>query len=79
LSTNLEVVGVPRVVGNGHLKFALRDGGKTFDVIAYRQAGKILEIEPGETRLDCLFSIAEDSYTKKKKTVLKIKEMKNSI
>lgn len=79
LGTNLEVVGVPRVVGNDHLKFALRDGGKTFDVIAYSQAGKILEIEPGETRLDCLFSIAEDSYTKKKKTVLKIKEMKNSI
>jgi len=79
LSTNLEVVGVPRVVGNGHLKFALRDGAKTFDVIAFNQADKILEIEPGETRLDCLFSIAEDSYTKKKKTVLKIKEMKNSI
>ncbi len=79
LSTNLEVVGVPRVVGNGHLKFALRDGGKTFGVIAFNQAGKILEIEPGETRLDCLFSIAEDSYTRKKKTVLKIKEMKKSI
>ena len=78
LGTNLEVVGVPRVVGNDHLKFALRDGGKTFGVIAYSQAGKILEIEPGKTRLDCLFSIVEDSYTKKKKTVLKIKEMKNS-
>lgn len=78
LGTNLEVVGVPRVVGNKHLKFVLRDGDKTFGVIAFNQADKILEIEPGKTRLDCLFSIAEDSYTKKKKTVLKIKEMKKS-
>ncbi|MGB3477719.1 MAG: single-stranded-DNA-specific exonuclease RecJ [bacterium] len=78
LGTNLEVVGVPRVVGNDHLKFALRDQGKSFEAIAYYQANKILEIEPGKTRLDCLFSIAEDSYTRKKKTVLKIKEMKKS-
>jgi single-stranded-DNA-specific exonuclease len=78
LGANLEVVGVPRVVGNKHLKFVLRDGNKTFGAIAFNQADKILEIEVGKTKLDCLFSIAEDSYSGKRKTVLRIKEMKKS-
>ena len=78
LGVNLEVVGVPRVVGKKHLKFVLRDGDKTFGVIAFNQADKILEIEVGKTKLDCLFSIAEDSYGGKRKKVLKIKEMKKS-
>lgn len=78
LGKNLEVVGVPRVVGSDHLKFSLRDGSQVFDAIAFCQAGRILDIEVGKTRLDCLFSIAEDSFTGKKKTMLKIKEMKKS-
>ncbi len=78
LGANLEVVGVPRVVGKNHLKFVLRDGDKTFGVIAFNQADKILEIEVGKANLDCLFSIVEDSYGGKRKTVLKIKEMKKS-
>ena len=78
LSRDLEVVGVPRVIGNDHLKFSLRDGKKVIDAIAFCQADKILNIEVGTTRLDCLFSISEDSFTGKKKTVLKIKEMRES-
>jgi len=79
LGKNLEVVGVPRVVGSDHLKFSLRDNNRVIDAIAFSQAGKILDIEVGKTRLDCLFSIAEDSFTGKKKTTLKIKEMKESV
>jgi len=79
LGKNLEVVGVPRVVGSDHLKFALRDNNRVLDAIAFCQAGKILDIEVGKTRLDCLFSISEDSFTGKKKTTLKIKEIKVSI
>jgi single-stranded-DNA-specific exonuclease len=79
LGTDLEVVGVPRVVGNDHLKFTLRDGKKAIDAIAFNQADKILDIEVGKTKLDCLFSISEDSFTGKKKTMLKIKEMRKSV
>ncbi len=75
-SEDVEVVGVPRVVGTNHLKFAMRDKGKTFDAIAYGQAESILDIEVGKTRLDCFYSVSEDSFFGKRKVVLKVKEMK---
>jgi single-stranded-DNA-specific exonuclease len=76
LGKNFEIVGIPRVVGNDHLKFALRSRGKVFDAIAYGHASQILDIEVGKTRVDCLYSISEDSFFGKKKIVLKIKEMR---
>lgn len=78
LGRDFEVVGVPRVVGSNHLKFALRNKGKAFDAIAYGQAENILDIEVGKTKVDCLFSISEDSFLKKKKVVLKVKGMKKT-
>jgi len=76
LGQNFEVVGVPRVVGNSHLKFSLRHNNKVFDAIAFGQAENILDIEVGKTRIDCLYSVSEDSFTGKKKVVLKVRDMK---
>jgi single-stranded-DNA-specific exonuclease len=76
LGENFEVVGVPRVVGNSHLKFSLRYNNTVFDAIAFDQAENILDIEVGKTRIDCLYSVSEDSFTGKKKVVLKIRDMK---
>jgi single-stranded-DNA-specific exonuclease len=76
LSNNLEVVGVPRVVGSDHLKIALRSNKKVVDAIAYGQADAILDIEIGKTMIDCLYSISEDSFMGKKKVVLKVRDMK---
>lgn len=76
LGTNLEVVGMPRVVGSNHLKFALREQDKVFQALAFRQADNILKIEPGKTRIDCLYSIAEDSFFGKNKVMLKVKDMR---
>ncbi|MBN2620679.1 single-stranded-DNA-specific exonuclease RecJ [candidate division WOR-3 bacterium] len=75
LGKNLEIVGVPRVVGSNHLKFALREEGTAFEAFAYRQADSILKIEPGKTRIDCLYSISEDSFFGKNKIMLKVKNM----
>ncbi|UCG93175.1 MAG: single-stranded-DNA-specific exonuclease RecJ [candidate division WOR-3 bacterium] len=75
---NFEVVGVPRVIADKHLKFALRNKGKALSAIAYEQAEDILNIEVGKTRIDCLYSVAEDSFLGKKKVVLKVKEMRKS-
>jgi single-stranded-DNA-specific exonuclease len=72
---DLEVVGVPRVIGSNHLKIALRKGKTAFSAIAFGQADNILGIEIGKTRINCLYSIAEDAFLGKKKVVLKIKEM----
>lgn len=73
---DFEIVGVPRVVGPNHLKFAVRDKEKAFDAIAYGQAESILNIEVGKTRVDCYYSISEDSFFGKRKVILKVKEMK---
>lgn len=78
LGENFEVVGVPRVVGKSHLKFALRHKGNVFEAIAFGQAENILDIEVGKTKIDCLYSISEDSFTGKKKVVLKVKEMRKA-
>jgi single-stranded-DNA-specific exonuclease len=76
LGSGLEVVGVPRVVGSDHLKFALRSNDCAFEAIAFGQGQMILDIEVGKTRVDCLYSISEDSFFKKKKVVIKIKDIK---
>jgi single-stranded-DNA-specific exonuclease len=75
---DLEIVGIPRVVGSSHLKMALRKGGKAFAAIAFDQAEDILGIEIGKTHVNCLFSIAEDAFLGKRKVVLRIKEMEKT-
>ncbi len=77
LGENLEVVGVPIVVGKDHLKFAVRKDNVVFPAIAFYQADKIINMVPGKTRIDCLYTIFEDSLVGKKKVVLRIKELKN--
>jgi single-stranded-DNA-specific exonuclease len=72
---DFEVVGIPRVIGSHHLKIALRKGGTAFPAIAFGQADDILGIEIGRTRVNCLYSIAEDTFLGKKKILLKVKEM----
>lgn len=76
LGSGLEIVGVPRVVGADHLKFALRSNDTAYEAIAYGKGQMILDIEVGKTRVDCLYTISEDSFFKKKKIVLKIKDIK---
>jgi single-stranded-DNA-specific exonuclease len=75
LGEDLEIVGVPRVIGTNHLKIALRQGKKVYPAIAFERAEEILGIEIGKTRVNCLYSLAEDSYLGKRKTSLKIKEL----
>ncbi|MEO0129308.1 MAG: single-stranded-DNA-specific exonuclease RecJ [candidate division WOR-3 bacterium] len=77
LGKNFEVVGVPIIVGEEHLKFSLRKDKVVFPAIAFYHADKILKMVPGKTRIDCLYTIFEDSLVGKKKVVLKIKELKN--
>ncbi len=77
-AADLEVVGIPRVIGSNHLKIALRKGGKAFSAIAFGQAEDILGIEIGKTRVNCLYSVAEDAFLGKRKVVLKIKEMEKT-
>ena len=75
LGQDLEVVGVPRVVGANHLKLALRQRDRVLPAIAFDRAGEILNIKIGQTRVNCLYSIADDAYAGKRKTTLRVHEM----
>ena len=75
LGKDFEVVGIPRVVGSNHLKLSLRQNDKVLPALAYGRADEILNIDVGKTRINCLYSIAEDSFLGKRKTILKIREM----
>ena len=46
--------------------------------IAFHQAGQILKMSPGKARLDCLYTVNEDTYSGKRKVQLKIKEMEEA-
>ncbi|MGQ9664146.1 MAG: single-stranded-DNA-specific exonuclease RecJ [bacterium] len=77
LGENFEIVGIPAVVGKEHLKFAVRKDKVVYPALAFYQASKILQLEPGKTKIDCLYTIYEDSLVGKRKIVLRIKELKN--
>jgi len=78
LGENFEIVGTPRVVGGKHLKFSVRQEGLVMSAIAFHQANQILKMAPGKARLDCLYTVNEDSYAGKRKVELKIKEMEEA-
>lgn len=78
LGENFEVVGTPRVVGGKHLKFNVRQGGLVMPAIAFHQADRILNLVPGKTRLDCLYTVNEDSYSGKKKIEIKVRELEET-
>jgi single-stranded-DNA-specific exonuclease len=75
---NLEVVGLPRVVAGKHLKFNVRQGDLVMPAIAFHQAEQILKITPGKARLDCLYTVNENTHTGKCKLELWIKEMEEA-
>ncbi len=78
LAQNLEVVGYPRVVGRNHLKFALREKSTVFPAIGFGLADRIVDLKVGQSRIDVVFSINEDAFGGKKKTLLKIKDLRAS-
>jgi single-stranded-DNA-specific exonuclease len=57
-SLGLEVVGYPRAVGRGHLKFRVRDRGAVFEAIAWDRSAEIVNLEVGrQGHLDICYSI----------------------
>lgn len=79
LTKNLEVVGFPRVVGDKHLKFKVRqkkEEKEAWEVLAFNEAQKILKLAVGkEDYLNLVYTFDEDSFFGKKKIVLYVKDM----
>ncbi|MEO0090197.1 MAG: single-stranded-DNA-specific exonuclease RecJ [candidate division WOR-3 bacterium] len=79
LTRNLEVVGFPRVVGDRHLKFKVRqkkEEKEAWEVLAFNEAKAILKLAVGkQDYLNLVYTFDEDSFFGKKKIVLYVKDM----
>ncbi|MEE9187404.1 MAG: single-stranded-DNA-specific exonuclease RecJ [Bacteroidota bacterium] len=62
LAQNVDVAGVPRIVGKGHLRFKVRDGPITFDAIGFDLGHLIDRVPAGRRNLDIVFSLDEREW-----------------
>lgn len=62
LGKNLEVTGMPRVVGKNHLKLRLKQNGAVFDAIGFGLGDMLYKAPAGRKDLDCVFSVEENEW-----------------
>jgi single-stranded-DNA-specific exonuclease len=80
VTTGLEVVGYPKIVGKDkeHLRFKVRENkDRVLEVIAFGKSEAILELVKGqEDHLDIVYYLDENSFAGKTRLQLKIKDMR---
>ena len=74
---NLEVYGTPRIVGNNHLRFKVRQQNRIFDAIGFN-LGSLVDRLNGK-RIDLAFSLDEGDFAGESVPQLKIKDLKTSV
>jgi single-stranded-DNA-specific exonuclease len=62
LSRNLEVQGMPRVVGKNHLRFRVRQNGAVFDAIGFGLGDLLPRVSQGRKDLACVFNVEENDW-----------------
>jgi single-stranded-DNA-specific exonuclease len=72
----IEVVGTPRIVGNNHLKFRVRQQGKIFDAIGFGMGELLYRIAPGEPNLDMAYVLEKNEWEGNAKLQLRIRDIK---
>ncbi|HXG38060.1 MAG TPA: single-stranded-DNA-specific exonuclease RecJ [Bacteroidota bacterium] len=73
---NVELYGPPKIVGNNHLRFKVRNNGRVFDAIGFNLGGLIERLQNGTRRVDIAFSIDEGEYAGELVPQLKIRDIK---
>jgi single-stranded-DNA-specific exonuclease len=74
----LEVVGYPRVVGDGHLRLTVRENKTTvMPAIAFGRASDLLWLEPGKANhLDVAFRFNEHTFAGRSRLQLQIEDLR---
>ena len=62
LVRNVELMGIPRMVGKDHLRFRVRQNGNTLDAIGFGLASLIDEVRENAKGLDIVFSVDEHQF-----------------
>jgi len=73
---NAEVVGSPRIVGNNHLRFKVRQNARIFDAIGFNLGGLIDRL--AGRRVDLAFSIDESDFAGELVPQLKLRDIKTA-
>jgi single-stranded-DNA-specific exonuclease len=78
MASNLEVVGYPRVVGQNHLKFKVRQEERVLDVIAFDQGQRLADLEVGKANLSLAFVLEENRWQGRSMLQLRAKDLRIS-
>jgi len=76
LTRQVQVTGLPRIVGKDHLRFKIKKEGITFDCIGFGLGSLLEKVKEKLNGLDIVFSIDESDFTGVSLTQLKIKDLK---
>lgn len=78
VTTGLEVVGYPKIVGKEHLRFKVRENNeRVLAAIAFGKSEAILKLVKGQKdHLDIIYSLEENTFAGKTKLQLNIKELR---
>lgn len=76
LAKQVQVIGLPRIVGKDHLRFKVKKEGVTFDCIGFGLGSLLEKVKEKLNGLDIVFSIDESDFTGVALTQLKIKDLK---
>lgn len=82
----VELAGMPRIVGKDHLRFRVKQGGNSLDAIGFGLADLIDEVRTNATALDIVFSVDEHQFPQRTNggsgetfPQLKVKDIRKSI
>jgi len=76
MSRNLQILGFPTIVGGNHLKFKVRDGSATFEVIGFSMGHYLPKVQQAEHGLDLVYVIEENEYNGRKTIQLRAKDLR---
>jgi len=76
MSRNLQVFGMPTIVGGNHLKFKVREGGAAFEVIGFNMGAMLPRIQQIERPLDLVYVIEENEYNNRVTIQLRAKDLR---
>jgi single-stranded-DNA-specific exonuclease len=77
MSRHVQVIGTPRVVGNGHVRMKLRSNGVVFDGIAFRMLQKTDSTPHTGEYLDAIYTPTINRWNNKENIQVFIKGLRS--
>ena len=77
LTRGVEIMNSPQLIQDKHLKFMVRQSGRTFEALGWDKAGLLPEIQRGN-RLDLVYSLQSSTFLGEEMFSLSFEEMKRA-